>query len=185
MTKPWTFWEAEEKPFQAHIWVTRNFRIKTFQLFSYQKRCVCTSTSMKCFHSDFQRDILFVLILHFLLYDKVCTRGLTGSSSLLLSTAWGPPLVARVAQGHLPQSRESGEMVKSTCWLWKLWNCTKSEILKRYQDSASRLTPKIDFHFQLWGYFCCLHFYFQLQHSSIYHKTHFYKPSPSRQPLLL
>lgn len=63
MTKPWTFWEAEENPFQAYIWVTRNFRIKMFQLFSYRKRCVCASTSMKCFHSAFQRDILFILIL--------------------------------------------------------------------------------------------------------------------------
>lgn len=51
------------KTLQAYIWVTRNFRIKMFQLFSYQKQCVCTSTSMKCFHLDFQRDTSFILIL--------------------------------------------------------------------------------------------------------------------------
>lgn len=86
----------------------------------------------------------------------------------------------------LPHCRaESAEMVKPSCYSWKLWNYTKSEILKQYQDSASRLTPKIDFHFQLWGYFCCLRFYFQPQHSAIYHKTHFYKSSPSQQTLFL
>lgn len=63
MTKPWTPWEAEENPFQACIWVTRSFRIKMVQLFPYQKQCVCTSTSIKCFHWGFQRDILFILIL--------------------------------------------------------------------------------------------------------------------------
>lgn len=120
------------KTLQAYIWVTRNFRIKMFQLFSYQKQCVCTSTSMKCFHLDFQRDTSFILILaseHFPCMSQCAPR------AGLLSTAWGPHSLpgwpkatfsqqGRGSLGTCSSPQVNGENFETTQSL-KSWNNTK------------------------------------------------------------
>lgn len=79
--------------------------LKMFQFFSYQKQCVCTST--KWFHSDFQRDILFLL--KKLIIKPCVIQGLTGS----LPCCWH---CTRLLRWSSPQvTGENFETTQSPC----------------------------------------------------------------------
>lgn len=159
-------------------------------IFISEATCVHPSTSSKCFPSHFQSDIYFILI--YLVYTL---PRITWWAFRVWLAAHHPAescvgISSRGQGGPRPPSSEqdTGSLVG---WLSShvtsenlcTCNCAKSEASKQHWDSASKLTSIIYFHFQLCGYFCCSHFYFQPQNSVNYHKTRFYNPSTSQHPL--